>query len=200
MLVTPRWWTGAGYANTFRPHQPGHCPSETSVLGTRWCESCSVPFKTMVGEAWVGGSWHHPSLGTSLSREAGRGPVLVTAPHALAFGAFLVPFCLFGWCFSKYSPKKAVSVPYRARSTWRGILCPWLSGQELWVSAAPPGCWCHPSAARGTPWVSSPFTKHIFIRLTSKGTDLFYFNEFGKGKWGSLEKQVPVRCGHTWAR
>lgn len=107
MLVPPRWWTGAGYANTFRPHQPGHCPSETSVLGTRWCESCSVPFKTMVGEAWVGGSWHHPSLGTSLSREAGRGPVLVTAPHALAFGAFLVPFCLFVWCFSKYSPKKS---------------------------------------------------------------------------------------------
>lgn len=48
-----------------------------------------------------------PPLGTSLSREAGRGPVLVTAPHALAFGAFLVPFCLFVWCFSKYSPKKS---------------------------------------------------------------------------------------------
>lgn len=141
-----------------------------------------------------------PPLGTSLSREAGRGPVLVTAPHALAFGAFLVPFCLFGWCFSKYSPKKAIPAPCKARSTWRGILCPWLSGQELRVSAAPPGCWCHPPATRETPQVSSPFAKHIFIRLTSKGTDLFYFNEFGKGKWGSLEKQVPVRCGHTWAR
>lgn len=48
---------------TFRPRQPGHCPSETSALGTTWCKSCDIPFKAMVGEAWVGGCWHHPSLG-----------------------------------------------------------------------------------------------------------------------------------------